>query len=700
MATIRTAIQIQDNMSRAFQSMNSAMNIVISSFESLQSVSSNAVEVESIRAARHELNQAEIAFNGIEQEIRQASEAQQQFNEDVRNGQSAADGLVGKIKGLVGAYLGIQGIKKGAGIITDWLGSADVINTAETQLAAVMNNMGAVQAEFESLKAKAAEVEGYTTYGAEVLLSGAGELATYLESGKAIEAMMGTLANYAAGMGGINVDDRQMVEYATQLGKALDGQFDGLRKKGFDVTDAQKAIIEKGTEMERVAVITDIIAQSWDGLAQSIANTPQGQIVQMENNFDGIKQKIGNDLYPAVVQFFSTINSNMPTIEALMFAFAYAATVVMDALGGIINTASWLASVFIDNWSWIEPIIWGIIATLVVYNATMGIAWLTTLKDIAAKVWRTAVSWAETAAILALIVAQDGLNAAMAACPITWILIGIIAIIAVFYAAVAAVNKFAGTSYSATGMIAGAFFVLGAIIWNTVVGVINAIIQFLWTSFVEPWISIIEWVLNVFNGGFNSFGDAVANLLGQIISWFLSLGKVVTKIIDSIFNTNWTAGLSSLQDSVLAWGKNEAAITLDRAAPMIESRIEYGKAWNAGNEWGSGLEAKFSNAFKMDQLLGNAGAFGGPLDDLKSTGADTAKNTAKMAKSMEATEEDLKYLRDIAERDVINRFTTAEVKVDMTNHNTVNSDLDLDGIIDRFGEKLEETLDVIAEGAN
>ena len=58
----------------------------------------------------------------------------------------------------------------------------------------------------------------------------------------------------------------------------------------------------------------------------------------------------------------------------------------------------------------------------------------------------------------------------------------------------------------------------------------------------------------------------------------------------------------------------------------------------------------------------------------------------------------MKYLRDIAERDVINRFTTAEVKVDMTNHNNVNSDMDLDGMIDRFGEKLEETLVSVVEG--
>ncbi len=283
----------------------------------------------------------------------------------------------------------------------------------------------------------------------------------------------------------------------------------------------------------------------------------------------------------------------------------------------------------------------------------------------------------------------------MTANPIGLIIAGIILLIGIFYASVGAINKFAGTSISATGVIAGIFAWLGAFIWNTVVGVINAIIQFLWTAFVEPWIGIIEWVLNVFNGGFDSFGDAVKNLLGQIISWFLSLGKVVTKIMDAIFGTDWTSGLSSLQSSVLAWGKNNNAITLDRNAPAIESRIAYSTAWEAGKAWGTGLEDKFSKAFKMDELISNAS-----LGDVEAAAAnkDTAKNTEKMAKSMEVSEEDLKYLRDISEQEAINRFTTAEIKVDFSSTNTINSDLDLDGIIDQFTEKLEEAMDVAAEG--
>ncbi|WP_206460475.1 tape measure protein [Anaerovorax sp. IOR16] len=336
-------------------------------------------------------------------------------------------------------------------------------------------------------------------------------------------------------------------------------------------------------------------------------------------------------------------------------------------------------------WSILEPILLGVVAAIITYNSVMGIAWLTTLKNAAVIAWKTICDWAETAAIVAMTVASDGLNAALAACPITWIIIAVIALIAIFYAVIAAINKFKGTSLSATGMIVGAIFVAGAVIANTVIGLLNALIQFVWAIFAEPFIGIIEWILNVTNGGFNSFGGAVANLIGQIISWFLSLGKVVTKIIDTIFGTEWTAGLDSLQDSVIKWGKNEKAITLDRSAPTIEHRFTYQDAWNKGNKIGAGLQDKVTGLFSQD-------------DSVPDSLNQTAENTGKMANTMEMSGEDLKYLRDVAEREVINRFTTADLSVTMQTTANVNNDLDIDGIISQLEDKTYEMLVSTAEG--
>lgn len=261
-----------------------------------------------------------------------------------------------------------------------------------------------------------------------------------------------------------------------------------------------------------------------------------------------------------------------------------------------------------------------------------------------------------------------------------------------------------------TGEIAGAVMWLGATIWNIFVGIVNAILQTLWTMFVEPFIGIIEWILNVCNGGFDSFGGAVANLIGQIISWFLSLGKVVTKIIDAIFGTDWTGGLNSLQDKVLEWGKNDNAITLSRDAPQLQ-RVDATDAFDTGKQWGDNLQAKIDSFFsssdeettedpaeKLTQEYDPSTGYNFDPSAIESDTENIDKNTGDMSKSMELTEDDLKYLREIANQEAINRFTTAEVRIDMTNNNQVNNTTDLDGIVKYLGKTLKQELEVVANG--
>ena len=216
--------------------------------------------------------------------------------------------------------------------------------------------------------------------------------------------------------------------------------------------------------------------------------------------------------------------------------------------------------------------------------------------------------------------------------------------------------------------------------------------------FVEPVLSIVEWVLNVMNGGFDSFGGAVANLIGNIISWFLSLGKVVTQIIDAIFGTNWTSGLESLQNEVLSWGKTENAITLDRSAPAIDYRMSYTDAYNKGYEWGQGVENKIKDFFG-GVADDNSGSYGGE-SDMTNYLSDIAGDTASISDSLDVSEEDLKYLRDIAEQEAINRFTTAEIKVDMSGmSNTVHNTNDLDGIVDGLTTRVLQAMEVVRDGA-
>ncbi len=721
-----------------------------------------AVDEMDVQAVNEAYLRLSRTIGSTERYIRDNVDEQGRFNREIQKGVDSASDLRRMIGNAVGAFAGMAGLKRAKDWIDDCTSAFNTQLNAEMQLISVLSNMldedyvsqfeleataaideinaiqngvdgiavpvtaetRALTAAFDRITEKASEIQGRGIYGDEAMIAAAAEFSTYFTDTGAIEMMMDTLANYAMGMtGGGEIDSAGMVEYATNLGKIMSGSYDAMTKKGFEFSDAQKAIIEgeatreqivaslgeeyvgMSSDMQAAAAITQVIDEAWAGLYESMSNTPEGRIIQLNNAWGDMKEIVGGQLYPFVLLFVDVIENNWGTIEAVVQAITTGLEYMLGILSWLLEGAMNFAQVVIDNWSWIGPIIYGIVGALLLYNAITGISTaITAAKAFAEKVHAASLAMS-TGATFAATAAQYGFNAALLACPLTWIIILIIALIALFYAAVAAVNKFAGTSVSATGIICGAVAVAGAFILNTVIGIINGILQAA-RAFAEPFISIVEWILNVANGGFDSFGGAVANLIGNIISWFLSLGMVVTRIIDAIFGTDWTSGLSSLQDTVLAWGKNENAITLDRRAPMIDYRIGYEDAWDAGYSFGERIDESISN-FDPSSLFGttdipsaedyagalSAGGLGGNVDDI-------AGNTGVMADAMDITGEELKYLRDIAEQEAVNRFTTAEINIEQTNHNTIKNGMDLDGIMSGMTDMVNEAIDISTEGVH
>lgn len=460
-----------------------------------------------------------------------------------------------------------------------------------------------------------------------------------------------------------------------------------------------------GFDAEKGAVTAEVVKDALLGAADetnaAFESMPMtwGQIwTSMQNKalsiFSPILQRI-NDI--ANTDKFSAVTNGL--LDGLAAA-AKAGTVTLDVLLSI-------TSAFIDNWGIIQPLIFGIAAAMLLYNGYLltnnaltaisniqkGIAAVQAYKAAAANAALSASEQAAAMSTASATAAQYGFNAALLSCPLTWVIVGIIAVVAAIYLIVAAINNMTGSAISATGIICGIFAVAASLILNTGIGVYNSFLAIIGT-FVNFFLGIIEWVLNAANGGFDSFGGAVANLIGQIISWFLSLGQVVTTIIDAIFGTSWTAGLEDLKSSVTQWGKNDTAITLDRGDYSGIQRIQYSDAWDAGYSFGQGVDSKVSglfDGFSMDSM--GAFDFGNTLERIEQNSGFTAANTAASSKKLDITSEELKYLRDIAEREAINRFTTAEVRIEQTNHNSISKDVDVDGIMDYWADWFAEKLD-------
>ena len=116
MATIRTAISLYDGVSGPLRTMHRAMNVVMDSFEALNTASSGAIDVSSIRQARAELSGVMSDFSRTEEQIRNADDAQNELNSSIRGGSSAADTLLGRFKSLVATVGGLAAIKKVVGL--------------------------------------------------------------------------------------------------------------------------------------------------------------------------------------------------------------------------------------------------------------------------------------------------------------------------------------------------------------------------------------------------------------------------------------------------------------------------------------------------------------------------------------------------------------------------------------------------------
>ena len=672
MASIKSQMTLDDGMSRVLTKITHVLDTTLKCFEDMQGAMGESFDAELIQSCHIELAEVNNDIRSMETYLARAKDREDELNESFSRGTQNADDLLQKVTAIGTAALSFGLIKN---LIEEALENANTQLSAEVQLNTVMGNMGTLR-YYDKVLDKAADIQRHGMFGDEAMIAGAAELATYFSDADAILSMMDTLTDYAAGMSlGDAVDAKQMTDYATNLGKIMTGTYTAMSQKGFEFTEAQKAIIEgtatqaqvvealgaeyvsMSNDMQAAAVINDIIGESFGHMYEAMSNTPKGKLQALKNTFGDLSESVGIILYPAVM--------------------------------GVAKALGWVA----DNIEIITPLVIGLGAAFLVFQVA---AHWTEIAAAATAIYHGVINFLSigfgvlTGNTAAASAAVFTFNSALLASPITWIIMALLVLIGVLYAVVAIINKVTGSSISATGIICGAVAVALAFIGNAAIGLLNALLQWAW-NFVAPFLSIVEFILNVCNGGFDSFGDAVANLIGQIISWFLNLGKVVTKIIDAIFGTNWTAGLNSLADAVTAWGKNENAITLEKNAPTIDYRFEYGDAWDAGYDFGEGLANK----------VGDLGDMGYYMDGIGDDTADIADSTAKTAGALTVSNETLEYLRDIAERDAINRFTTAEVKIDMTGMtNRIEGEADLDGVLSTLTDGFAEALVVAAEGVH
>lgn len=669
-----------------------------------------AVENMDIQAANEAYLRLSQIISGTERHIRDNVDEQGRFNQAIEQGTGSAAELKNMIASAVGAYVTMQTV-------------GNTLNLSD-QIVSIMARLDLMNDQLQTTK----ELNDM------VYLSAQRSRGSYLATADAV-SKMGLMAGDAFN------NSAEVIAFTEQLNKHF--RIAGTEAAGIDaamlqITQAMSSGVLRGEEynsvLEQAPTIIQAIADYLGvstGQLRDMASEGQLTAVVVKNalfamaeetneKFDGLPKtfsEIWGDFRDDAIMAFQPVleemnqiaNSEMfqgfvDTATQGMIILAAAAQSTIDLL---VSGASWIA----DNWSWLSPVILGVAGALAVYygwqmaaNAIAAIGYGIHVAMAAAQMIHAAITGALTATTAADIAAQNGLNAAMYACPITWIIILIIALVAALYAGVAAMNKFAGTSISATGITMGAFFIMGAFIYNSVL-----------VPMQQAFARHANFIGNVFNNPIAAVKVAFYDMCLTVIGYIQSLASGIETLLNAIpgVTVDITSGLDRFYS-----GLEAAQQSVKDESGWIEyveewEYMDYTDAANAGYRFGQGIEssiAGFDPASLFENNIPNPEGYmdlsnyaGSGIGDLGGIGSgvdDIAGNTAAMADAMEITGEELKYLRDIAEQEAVNRFTTAEIKIEQTNYNTIRGEMDLDGIVTGLDEAMGEAIEISMEGVH
>lgn len=526
--------------------------------------------------------------------------------------------------------------------------------------------------------------------------------------------------NQALASGRLQGDEfRSIIENAPMLANAI--------AKSMGVSRA------KLKEMSSDGAITaDVIKRAMVDCADEV----NAQFAKMPMTFGQAMNLVQNE---AAAKFQAVSNSFSEMINGENIQ------IIADAIGGVITGAAYLAIGAIkllsgalgflrNNLAWIAPIVIGLATAFGLYAAALIACKIATVASTIAngahalsENIKMAAMWLASDATLAETAAQWGLNAALLACPITWIILAIIALIVLIYAVVGALNTFAGTSISATGLVAGAFFALGAIIHNIIMACYNVIAWFInwfariWNNpeyaaklavgniakgILDMCISGVESVDDLATSLANAFVWAANKAIGAVNGLIDLLNKLPGVDIGKVDEMTYTDSALSSQLSALKNAKADVDSWIgEKPAGWDDNVLDYGgfkdigDSFNNGYNWGAGVESDIGDWFSG---LGDLG-----IPDMSDLGdqlgalADSASNPTiaggkidkvkKIEDDVELSDEDIKMLKDIASTKYINKFTTLQPNMSVT-FGDVHENADVDKIMEAIENMTEQAL--------
>lgn len=254
--------------------------------------------------------------NGVTNANRRLEQSADRASRASRRQASETGGMGGALRGAIGlaaGYLSIQAIATAYKDVTTAINDS---NRAEQRLQTLMGNVrGTRQADIESVKRYAAQLQRKTVVEDDTTVAGASQLATYQLQAKYIKQLLPAMQDLAVGQYGVNVNQEQMQQSGNLIGKVFTGQVGALRKAGVSFSKTQEAMLKNGNQAQKTAMIVKVLKENYGGLATTMAQTPEGREIQLANAWGDLKERMGAGLIPLRTKFVEYLSNNLPRIQ-------------------------------------------------------------------------------------------------------------------------------------------------------------------------------------------------------------------------------------------------------------------------------------------------------------------------------------------------------------------------------------------------
>lgn len=698
-----------DNANAELEQLRMQLNQAIQEQNSLNQAMQN-MDVSAANDAYLRLSQT---VGNTERYIRDNVDEQGRFNQEISAGTQQANELTNTIKRAVAAYISIQSVGKALNISDELVQTTsrlNMMNDGVQTTAELVNMVYAAAQDARGSFSQMADVVARFGNNAKDAFSSSEEVVAFADLIQKQMTIAGASTQEAANA---ELQLSQALGSGVLRGDELNSIFEQAPNLIQNIADYLDVPIGKIREMAAdgelsADVVKAAIFSAADDINSKFNEMPMtwGQMWQSMQNtaliaFQPVLQRL-NDL--ANSEAFQTF------IQGAIEAMATLANILLNVFDLAVSIGTFIG----DNWSIIAPIVYGIVAALTAYIAISaivaainGVMAIAEGVKAAAQMMATGATFAETAA-------QQGLNAALMACPLTWIIMLILALIVVIFAVCNAIAKMTGIANSGFGVITGGVNVviqffknLGLTVANIALGIGNAIAALasnMMTAFHNAICSVQSWFYNLLSTALSVI-EGICSALNKLPFVEFDYSGISSAADDYAAKASEAAGNKEDYQSI-SDAFNEGFTTFDAFQDGWAS-----DAFNAGAAWGDGIADKVSN-FSLSDVFGqtdipNVGDYTSGFNDaIANSGVGDSignidDNTGKIKDSLDVTEEDLKYLRDIAEQEAINRFTTAEINVDMSGmQNTVNSGDDIDGFMTKLTDSVNEAVDNMTEGVH